>query len=368
MRFSLSFTLLLAQSLSLFAFSSAATPNPLPGSADITARDPAIFYNADTKKYFVFATGAGIRIFQSSSLTGPWKRTGSVLKDQCSIIDHPGKCSNIWAPDVAKVNGTYTLYYSVSSLGKPDSAIGVAQSKTMEPGSWTDLGEVIRSKSGDNVNAIDPNLVKDKDGKLSLVFGSWWNGMYEVPLKNVKTPAKALPGTHLAGSSGRAAEGGFVYKSPDSDWWFMFFSEGKTPLGGETTRPPKGKEYRVRVGRSKSPSGPFVDKTGDKLTVNMSPPSGWPILESHDNVYAPGGQSLFRDPVSKRDVIVYHYVKKNEKPGGPSYLGINYVDFKSGWPVLVDVKTEKPKPTPAPAPAPTPPPSSCSKPTRSRAR
>lgn len=47
------------------------------------------------------------------------------------------------------------------------------------------------------------------------------------------------------------------------------------------------------------------------------------------------GQSVYLDPVSGRDIIVYHYVP-NDAFGGPSYLGINYLDFSSGWPVVVD--------------------------------
>ena len=99
------------------------------------------------------------------------------------------------------------------------------------------------------------------------------------------------------------------------------------------TRPAPGTEYKVRVGRGPTASGPFVDKTGDAITSGTT--SGTIVLGSHDNVYAPGGQSLFRDPVSNRDVIVYHYVR-NDDFGGSSYLGINYVDFSSGWPVLVN--------------------------------
>ena len=34
--------------------------------------------------------------------------------------------------------------------------------------------------------------------------------------------------------------------------------------------------------------------------------------------------------------MVYHYVAYDEAVGGPSYLGINYLDFSSGWPVVVD--------------------------------
>lgn len=89
------------------------------------------------------------------------------------------------------------------------------------------------------------------------------------------------------------------------------------------------------VGRGTNPSGPFVGQLGNDITLELDPPTGSLVLGSHDNVYAPGGQSLFRDPVSGRDVMVYHYIP-NDAFGGPSYLGINYVDFSSGWPVVVD--------------------------------
>ena len=42
----------------------------------------------------------------------------------------------------------------------------------------------------------------------------------------------ALPGTHIAGNDGRPAEGGFVYKSPSSSYYFAFFSDGVTPFVG----------------------------------------------------------------------------------------------------------------------------------------
>lgn len=85
------------------------------------------------------------------------------------------------------------------------------------------------------------------------------------------------------------------------------------------------------VGRGTSVTGPFVDQNGNDLTRSGA---GTLVLGSHDNVYAPGGQSIYRDPVSNRDVIVYHYIP-NDKFGGPSYLGINYLDFSSDWPVVV---------------------------------
>ncbi|KAH8823004.1 glycoside hydrolase family 43 protein [Flagelloscypha sp. PMI_526] len=326
------FSILLAIS-SLFSFLSvtAAYPNPISGSSSVVVRDPAIWYNSASKKYFVFSTGGGIKIFTAPALTGPWTNVGYVLPN-CSVINNPGRCS-LWAPSISYVNGKYALYYSTSELGSQNSAIGVATSPSMEPGTWTDLGAVVTSKAGDVYNAIDPDLIDDNGLKLS--FGSYWNGIYQIGIwPDVNNPASATPGTHLAGGNGRAAEGGTTYKSSNSSYWFFLFSDGKTILEGATTRPPAGEEYKVLVGRGSSGMGPFYGKLGNALTETLTPPTGSLVLPSHDNIYAPGGQSLFKDPVSGRDVIVYHYVPNNAF-GGPSYLGINYIDFSSGWPVVV---------------------------------
>ncbi|KAM5544237.1 hypothetical protein V8D89_001897 [Ganoderma adspersum] len=303
-----------------------AVPNPLPGSSDVVVRDPAIWYNPDSKKYFVFSTANNIRIFTSTSLIGPWTQVGSVLPN-CSVIDLPGNCA-LWAPDINFVNGQYVLYYSVSTVGSQDSATGVATSLSMEPGTWTDHGAVITSTSGAVYNAIDPNLFVE-NGQLKLGFGSCWDCIFQVPLNNITSPAEAPPGVHLAGYNGRRAEGSFTYKSTSSPYYFEFFSDGITPFNGATTRPAAGTEYNVLVGRGTSPSGPFVGQLGNDITLDLDPPAGSLVLSSHDNVYAPGGKSLFRDPVSGGDVMVYHYVP-NDAFGGPSYLGINYVDFSSG--------------------------------------
>ena len=160
--------------------------------------------------------------------------------------------------------------------------------------------------------------------------------MYRLPMKDSMTFEGDLPGIHSAGSDGRPAEGGFIYRPEGSEWVYFFFSDGITPLGGATSLPEPGKEYKVRVGRAKTVDGPFVSDLSNELTENIpDAPTGFLVLGSHDNIYAPGGQAIFRDPVSGMDVMAYHYVKKDEPIGGPSYLGINYLSFESGWPVVM---------------------------------
>ncbi|EJD36993.1 hypothetical protein AURDEDRAFT_199637 [Auricularia subglabra TFB-10046 SS5] len=202
----------LASWVSLTAMLSAPEPKPLPGSGtrEVFVRGPAIWYNcrAPVQQYRVFSTREGIKIFKAPGLTGPWTRSGSVMPN-CSIIALPGNC-NCWAPDINFVKGAYTLYYSVSTIGSQPSAIGVAASPSMEPGTWTDHGAVITSLPGDLWNSIDPNLVFNK-GIWKLSYDSYWNGMYQIGLwPDIKTKAPFIPVAHLAGGNGRAAEGVFV--------------------------------------------------------------------------------------------------------------------------------------------------------------
>ncbi|KZV93279.1 glycoside hydrolase family 43 protein [Exidia glandulosa HHB12029] len=327
-----------------------AVPGPISGSTNVAVRDPTMWYNAKLKKYFLFSTGVNIRLFHSPSLKGPWTRDGTVLKN-CSKIDFGDRC-NPWAPDVSFHNGTYNLFYSVSKVGSATGVIGLATSPSMKRGTWTDHGEVFRSRPG--FIGIDPNYIDFEGPKL--VFGSHLGGIFMASLRdNLLKPKYAnMPRVNLAGGKDRAVEGAVVYKPKSSKYYYLFFSEGVTLLNGN--KPPKGTEYKVLVGRSTSAKGPFVDKNGHKLTEKRTPATGSLVLGSHDNIYAPGGQSVFFDPVSGADVIVYHYVKNNNLTA-PATLGINYLSFKTGWPVIVKdppkKQTQKPtppkaKPTPQP--------------------
>lgn len=61
--------------------------------------------------------------------------------------------------------------------------------------------------------------------------------------------------------------------------------------------------YSIRVGRSNSPRGPFIDKAGTDLVEG----GGELVYGSNGDTYAPGGQSVIRD--GDTDVLYYHYCK-----------------------------------------------------------
>lgn len=59
--------------------------------------------------------------------------------------------------------------------------------------------------------------------------------------------------------------------------------------------------YKIKVGRSRSFSGPFLDRNGTDL-VNGG---GDVILGSHGWLYGPGGQGVLDD--GNKDILYYHY-------------------------------------------------------------
>jgi arabinan endo-1,5-alpha-L-arabinosidase len=79
------------------------------------------------------------------------------------------------------------------------------------------------------------------------------------------------------------------------------------------------------VGRSTSPTGPFVDRTGTAMTSG----SGTQVLAGHGSIHGPGHQAVISDVDG--DVLVYHYYANSGAP----YLGINLVGYDAaGWPFV----------------------------------
>ncbi len=166
------------------AVSAAAEVEPLAG--DLFVHDPSTILKEGTN-FHLFSTGVGIAT-KSSSNRLHWTRGEPVFKTTPPWTTNlvPGFRGYFWAPDVVFVGGKYLLYYSVSTFGKQPSAIGLATSPTLDTTSphyrWTDHGAGIQSRPGDAFNAIDPGLILDRDGKLWMVFGSFWRGIYLVEL------------------------------------------------------------------------------------------------------------------------------------------------------------------------------------------
>jgi arabinan endo-1,5-alpha-L-arabinosidase len=170
-----------AWGMSVFAIACFGAPRVLKLEGD-TARvhDPCIIKCKDT--YYVFSTGGRpgegiIPIHTSKDLTH-WTKAGVVLTalPDWANSEIPG-ARGAWAPDISFYNGSYHLYYAVSTFGSRNSAIGLATNRTLDPSdpeyNWKDEGMVVRSHQTDDWNAIDPNLVIENAQNVWLAWGSF---------------------------------------------------------------------------------------------------------------------------------------------------------------------------------------------------
>ncbi|EMD39838.1 glycoside hydrolase family 43 protein [Gelatoporia subvermispora B] len=314
-------------------------PDPLPLEGDFFfVHDPSLVQRRSDGKYFLFTTHDKGGIITADNLAGPWTVVGSILPNNSSI-QLAGR-DDIWAPDVSLHGDTYYAYYAVSTFGSQVSAIGLATSTSMDPGTWTDHGQVFQSTTGDAYNAIDPNLAIDDNGQTVLTFGEFSmeaSDIFQVNIANDFFTVDSNPRQVSFNSTPpQPEEGAFLWKH--GDFYYLFFSSGTCCGFDASALPPPGDEYKVFVGRSISAHGPFLDANG----IDLRSSGGTLVLASHGNIYAPGGQGIFvdRSTGSEREVFVYHYVPVDSpEPYSDTFasLGLNGLDWTSGWPVLTEL-------------------------------
>ena len=247
-----------------------------------------------------------------------------------------GANTDIWAPSLMVVNGTYYQYYSIPYLPSTQAKalIGVATSSAPQ-GPWTDKGVVTRSWTSNDTpppgfkkttdNAIDPAPSRDASGNWWMTWGSWTDGLHLMQL-NPATGLQSTTNTTVytiarRGSPTSAVEGPFIYYY---NGYYYFFAPINPCCRADSP-------YRTIVGRSTSVTGPYVDRGGVPLTSG----GGTILLSTHGNVIGPGGGSVFTDAGNNnRPTFVYHYYDGNN--GGAATLGINPLGFTAdGWPFVI---------------------------------
>jgi len=251
-----------AQSESAKTNAQSVLPLEQSASRGITTRDPSSIVKCKGE-YWVFYTGRGVPSYHSKDLV-QWERGPAVFKaapEWIAGIVPENRNMVYWAPDIIKLGDRYLLYYSVSSFGKMTSAIGLATNRTLDPGDpayhWTDEGFVVRTQQGqasEAYNAIDPAVFHDSDGSLWLTFGSYWTGIKLIQL-DPKT-GKRADSKMSSLAFNESIEASYLCKH--DNYYYLFVNWGSCCQGPRST-------YNIRIGRSKTVTGPYVDKAG----VNM---------------------------------------------------------------------------------------------------
>ncbi|UCG46567.1 MAG: family 43 glycosylhydrolase [Phycisphaerales bacterium] len=310
-------------------------PQMLSLAGDLRVHDPAMIRQGD--RFYIFSTGGrpgrGVIYISCSPDLHNWTRCGYVFDrlPDWSRREIPAARS-AWAPDISFFNGKYHLYYSVSTFGRNDSAIGLATNLTLDPNSpdykWRDRGIVVRSVAGrDNHNAIDGNLVLEDPDKAWLCWGSFWSGikMRRIDRTTGKPSTEDAALYSLAArppeasdrepGTPRAVEAPFIVRH--GAFWYLFVSFDLCCRGADST-------YKIMVGRSKNVTGPYTDRRGRLMTEG----GGSLVLEATTpNWRGPGHCAIVQDVTG--DYMVFHAY--HGKTGRPE-LKISTIVWEQGWP------------------------------------
>ncbi|RSZ57445.1 family 43 glycosylhydrolase [Massilia atriviolacea] len=274
------------------------------------AHDPGTV-TRDGDTWFNFTTGENGIWHSTSRDLVTWSAQGKpVFSTYPGWIANkiPGFTGSMWAPDVIHMNGHYYLYYSVSAWGTTTSAIGVARSPSLKNPAWTDLGIVVESFGGHaEINAIDPALFRDHDGKVYMSYGSFFGG---IGVARIDQASGKLAGsvTRILGAGHQDIEAPYITR--DGQYYYLFVNRGACCKLADST-------YYVQVLRATSVTGPY---SGART-----------ILPNTDGKYKGPGHVA----VLKQDGCHYvstHYYDLTDK--GNAKLDFLKMSYSGGWPAM----------------------------------
>jgi len=295
-----------------------------------------------------------------------------------AIPTDDGTC-HVWAPDVIynKKKGLYYMYFCTSSTWNA-SNLCYATSKSPEgPFEWQGMlicsGFTSETLKDSNVldyvsedyaketyikkdssynfeeypNAIDPTVFYDEDGRLWMVYGSWSGGIFlleldeetgEVihPETDTANNVDAYFGKRLIGGGHTSMEAPYILYDKESGYYFLYVSYGSlTREGG----------YQIRVFRSKTVEGDYVDMTGKTPGFGKGNPayfglklSGNYMLPSLEKAYmATGHNSAFIDKDGKRYIVNHTRFDDGSEYHEPRVH--QYFLNEEGWPCMLPYAT-----------------------------
>jgi arabinan endo-1,5-alpha-L-arabinosidase len=316
-----------------------------PTFTNVTVHDPSIVRDGST--YCVFgshlASASTTDLMNWTQITRDWN---AVSNPTCSLISGGSPQTQFaeamsytvppafWAPDVIKLgDGRYYFYYCVCN-GTSRSALGLAVANSIT-GPYSNVGIMLESgmnglspdgtlyNNAVHPNVVDPSVFFDHTARLWMVYGSYSGGIFILSLD----PSTGQPfagqayGKKLIGGNNSTIEGGYILYSPESAYYYLFFTFGGLDANGG---------YNIRMGRSRNPDGPYLDAAGNDLTNVKGAPNtvfdnasivpygvklmgNWqflhvasePLTTSRGYV-SPGGTSAYYDSATGKYLMVFH--------------------------------------------------------------
>ena len=329
----------------------------------VTVHDPSIVYDPEGDMYYIFGSH---RAWAKSEDMINWTIfSNNINKNYKTIFAEAAKWSakggaqggttynvagNLWAPDVIynEKMGKWTMYMSVNGDNWYSSIVLLTADKP--DGDWTYVGPVVYSgftnvaeaketdfydvysgtdfperynqnRNGNHtyaLNAIDPCVFYDAEGRLWMAYGSWFGGIYLLELdpatglrlashtyETIEGKSDEYQGIHIAGGVHVSGEAPYM-EYVDGNYYLYVTLGGLTADGG----------YNMRVFKADKPEGPYLDITGDSAIYttagsNINGSAGvrvmsnyiWDYMEQgyvaqgHNSAYSDENGNLF---------LVYH--------------------------------------------------------------
>jgi arabinan endo-1,5-alpha-L-arabinosidase len=322
---------------------------PVLADPAVVRDDDGYFYVFGTQDFGKWGSSTSVQyipILKSNNLVS-WEFAGSAFNSQNSPKWGTFN-AGLWAPDIVKIGNKYNLYYSLSTWGDPNPGIGVATSD--HPlGPWTDHGKIFDSSSIGVNNSIDPAVFVDDDSRVYMIWGSF-RGLYGVELTAdglaLKDGDNAINAkTRVAGLdtstpwNGDTYEGAYVIKK--DNYYYLFVSSGTCCEGFNST-------YNVRVSRSTSPLGPYIDNIGRDM---LGTDRGTQVITRSPYFVGNGHNSVIKDDAGDYWIFYHAYDKskleKFENTSRRSLMLDKLIWTSDGWPKVQGImpsNIEQPSP------------------------
>ena len=279
-----------------------------------SVHDPAIIRTGGT--YYVFgshlASAKSTDLMNWTQITSSVSATNKLFLNGASNVYTElaetfswAQTNTLWAPDVIRLaDGRYYMYYNACKGDSPRSALGIAVADKIE-GPYVNKGIILKSGMWGEAsydgsiydalkhpNTVDPNVFFDNGGRLWMVYGSYSGGIFVMQMN----PATGMPlpgqgyGKRLMGGNHSRIEGAYVMYSPATQYYYLFTSFGGLDAAGG---------YNMRVARSTSPDGPYLDAQG----VNMADVKADPAKPLFDDAsIAPYGVKIMGNFLFERKI------------------------------------------------------------------
>jgi arabinan endo-1,5-alpha-L-arabinosidase len=259
----------------------------------------------DNGKYYVYGTGGGGLI----SDDGGWTWHSGAVRPGGGV-----------APDVVLIGDRYYMSYATGGGGMSGghaSNVHVMWTKSLDPKS-SDFGFhddtiVARSNGVEDADAIDPSFLYH-EGRLWISYGTYF-GFIRILELNPKT-GKALANSKPVDVAIDMEATDLIYRD---GWYYLLGTHGTCCDGANST-------YNIRVGRSKTVTGPYVDNMGTPLLKG----GGMLVVGASGAYIGPGhfGRLVLGDDVEK---FSCHY-EADLNRSGRSVLDIRPLLWRDGWP------------------------------------